>query len=123
MQTVIVPIPAHRIVDRGSFHAVFREALGFPDFYGRNMDAWIDCLTDHCEPGRDGVDGDEPRVFGMTALMIPPDTLLTLRIDGATDFARRCPEQHRALIECTAVVNERRVGDGKAPRLALLFCG
>ena len=59
----------------------------------------------------------------MTALVCPPGTLLTLRIDGATDFARRCPEQHRALIECTAIVKERRVGDGKAPRLAVLFCG
>jgi hypothetical protein len=121
MQTVIVPIPAHRIVDRESFHAVFREALGFPDFYGQNMDAWIDCLTDYDEPGRDILAGDEPRVFGMTALVIPPNTLLTLRIDGATDFARRCPKQHAELIECTAIVNERRVSDGKAPVLALLF--
>jgi hypothetical protein len=45
MQTTIVTIPADRITDWESFHSVFKQALGFPDFYGRNMDAWNDCMT------------------------------------------------------------------------------
>lgn len=46
MQTTIVDIPAHEITDWDSFHDVFKRVFGFPDFYGRNMDAWIDCMTD-----------------------------------------------------------------------------
>jgi barstar (barnase inhibitor) len=47
----MVRIDADRIVDRASFHSVFGEAFGFPDFYGRNMDAWIDCMTHLDDPG------------------------------------------------------------------------
>jgi RNAse (barnase) inhibitor barstar len=28
-----------------SFHEAFASALGFPSWYGRNMDAWIDCMS------------------------------------------------------------------------------
>ena len=27
-------------------HDVIRESLGFPDYYGRNWDAFYDCITD-----------------------------------------------------------------------------
>ena len=27
-------------------HSIFREALSFPDWYGNNLDALYDCLTD-----------------------------------------------------------------------------
>ena len=40
-----VIIDTARINDWDSFHTIFAEAFGFPGFYGRNMDAWIDCLT------------------------------------------------------------------------------
>ncbi len=32
-------IDANEITDKNSFHAVFASAFGFPEFYGRNMDA------------------------------------------------------------------------------------
>ena len=31
--------------DWESFHTVSAEVFGFPEFYGRNMNAWIDCLS------------------------------------------------------------------------------
>lgn len=34
-----VKVDAAAIVDCPSFHSVFSEAFGFPDIYGRNMDA------------------------------------------------------------------------------------
>jgi RNAse (barnase) inhibitor barstar len=37
------------IVDWSSFHDACHRAFGFPDFYGRNMDAWIDCMSDLTE--------------------------------------------------------------------------
>lgn len=42
---MIVRIPAARIHDWVTFHDVFAELFGFPDFYGRNMDAWIDFMS------------------------------------------------------------------------------
>lgn len=37
-----IPIPTNRITDWHTFHEVFAATLGFPDYYGRNMNAWID---------------------------------------------------------------------------------
>lgn len=30
----------------GEIHTIIKEALDFPDYYGRNWDAFWDCLTD-----------------------------------------------------------------------------
>ena len=106
MNTTIIDVPVRRIVDWTTFHDVFAEVLGFPAFYGRNMDAWIDCMT--C--------ADDPDA-GMVR------QLMALQIDDAADFARRCPEQFNALIECTAFVNYRRVETGGTPVLSLLLSG
>jgi len=45
MDPLIVTVPVEKITDWPSFHDVFHETLGFPKFYGRNMNAWIDCMT------------------------------------------------------------------------------
>jgi RNAse (barnase) inhibitor barstar len=45
MESVVIAILVDKIIDWTSFHDVFQHTLGFPDFYGRNMDAWIDCMT------------------------------------------------------------------------------
>ena len=112
MQTTIVTIPADRITDWDSFHFVFKTVLGFPEFYGRNMDAWIDCMSYI----------DDPR-SGMANVFVGPGELMTLRIDDAPDFQRRCPEQYKALIECAAFVNYRRIEGGETPVLALMLNG
>lgn len=33
-----------------AFHDFIAEALGFPEYYGRNLDALSDCLGDICHP-------------------------------------------------------------------------
>jgi hypothetical protein len=100
------------MTDWDSFHDVFAEVLGFPGYYGRNMDAWIDCVT-HA----DNVEA------GMIApgLIAAPGDVLTLQMKGVADFAERCPEQYEALIECSAFVNWRRVDRGQRPIIALSF--
>ena len=112
MQTTIISIPTDQITDWDSFHVAFQAALGFPGFYGRNMDAWIDCMT--CV--------DDPP-SGMSTACVAPGELMTLRIDNAAQFRRRCPEQYDALIECAAFVNYRRMERGGTPVLALLLIG
>ena len=62
-----VRINADLITDWDSFHDIFKINFGFPDFYGRNMDAWIDCMTD--------IDDKE---IGMTKIWInKTDTLVS----------------------------------------------
>ena len=111
-EMTIVTIPAHEIVDWDSFHAVCRAVLGFPEFYGRNMDAWIDCM----------VSVDDP-ASGMTQPYIAPGGLMGLAIADVDDFSRRCPEQYKALVECVAFVNQDRVWKSQTPVLALIFSG
>ncbi len=77
VQTPVVNIPAGRIVDWDSFHDVFSETLGFPGFYGGNMNAWIDCLT--CADDAEG---------GMVANPVASGDLLTLSI---VEVALCCP--------------------------------
>jgi RNAse (barnase) inhibitor barstar len=106
----VVAISTRRIVDWESFHAVFGEALGFPDFYGGNLDAWIDCMT-----YLDDADA------GMSTITCSPGSVVTLHLDDATDFAMRCAEQYAALVECTAFVNWRRIEKGSGAVLALAY--
>lgn len=110
MRTVTIPV--EKIADWPSFHDIFQRELGFPDFYGRNMNAWIDCMTSVDTPSD-----------GMTTVTVQPGEILVLRIDEPFEFRRHCPEQYDALVECTAFVNFRRVEVGEHPVLALLFVG
>lgn len=112
LQTTVISIPTADIVDWDTFHPVFEETLGFPGYYGCNMNAWIDCMS--C--------ADDPD-SGMIASAVQRGELLTLRIADAPAFKKRCPEQYEALIECTAFVNYRRVEQGDEPVLSLLIEG
>ena len=112
MSTITIPIPTYEITDWDSFHTIFAEILGFPDFYGRNMHAWIDCMTD-----ADDVD------TGMMARAVQKGQMLALKIKDAGDFSTRCPEQFEALVECSDFVNSRRVEMGNAPVLVLQLDG
>lgn len=93
-----------------AFHEVFASRLGFPKFYGRNLNAWIDCMTYL----------DDPEA-GMTTVHVRPGTQLVLELSGVKGFAERCPEPYAALLECTAFVNWRRRKTGQAAVLTLSF--
>jgi hypothetical protein len=106
---MLITIDASRITNWETFHDVFAAALGFPDFYGRNMNAWIDCMTT--------LDDHEP----LTAIRLATGEFLTLAIDHIDDLALRCPEIYTALVDCSAFVNWRRIERGAPPVLALSF--
>lgn len=95
MNSRIVTIPVEKIVDWPSFHQVFQETLGCPEYYGRNMDAWIDCMTYVDEPG-------------MRAVTVNPGEIVVMRINNPFEFKKRCPERYAALVECTAFVPATR---------------
>lgn len=112
MNTVVVPIPVQSISDWPSFHTVFSDLFGFPDDYDPNMNAWIHCMS-----------YADDQQSGMMTRTVQPGELLTLQVDDASNFAVRCPEQYRALVNCTAFVNYRRVERGSRPVLSLLVSG
>lgn len=112
MDPLVVKVPVEKITDWPTFHLIFQETLGFPSFYGKNMDAWIDCMTSVDRP-------DD----GMSAVTVSPGQLLVLRIDDPFEFKARCPEQYDALVECAAFVNFRRMQIDEPPVIALLLNG
>ena len=105
-----VRIDGSKITDWDSFHDYFSATFGFPGFYGRNMDAWNDCMTSLDAP-------DE----GMSSVHVAPGDVLVLCVSGAGELMQRCPEIYDALVECSAFVNYRRIEAGDQAVLALSF--
>jgi len=68
------------ISDWQSFHEACRKAFGFPDFYGMNMGAWVDCLF--------YLDEDA----GMTRFNLAEGEMLHIEISATESFNRRLPE-------------------------------
>jgi len=110
MKNPIVKIDTRQIRDWPTFHDVFTAAMGFPPFYGRNMNAWIDCMTSLDTPAD-----------AMTSIHAPPGGVLVLQLEHIDDFAARCPDLYAALIQDAAFVNWRRIDIGQEPVLALSF--
>ena len=104
----VVTIDARQIIDWQSFHDVFMATFGFPTFYGRNMNAWIDCMTDLDEPDTK-----------MSSIHAPPGGIVVLSLTHAREFSKRLPEIYATLVECVAFVNWRRLEQGEGPVLAL----
>lgn len=98
------------LTDWDAFHDTFAEKFGFPGFYGRNMNAWIDCMT--------SLDCPED---GLTTVHVPDGGIVVLHLEHVTDFRRKHPELYDSIIECSAFVNYRRIEMGEGPVLALSF--
>lgn len=90
-----IRIDPHDITGWESFHDVFSRALDFPEYYGRNMNAWIDCMDEF-----------------VTEL-----TLIDL--GDCRDLKENCPEIVSAITECSAFVNYRRVERGETPEILI----
>ncbi len=101
----VVHINCGKIHDWESFHIVFSETLGFPAFYGRNMNAWIDCLTSLDSP-------DD----GLTTVHCKPFDVLTIQLD---DVILLPDEVYEAIQDCAAFVNWRRLQVGESAVVAI----
>jgi RNAse (barnase) inhibitor barstar len=106
----LVKLDTRRITDWPTFHEVFAEIFGFPDYYGRNMNAWIDCMTD-----LDALEGS------MTSVHVEPGQIVALQLEHVGDLRQRFGEAYDAIIECSAFVNWRRIEMGDPPVLVLSF--
>jgi len=107
---MLIKIDCNQFRDWDSFHSYCRDLFGFPKFYGRNMDAWIDCMT--CL--------DDPDA-GMTRIHIGPPEMLILALESVGTLRKRCPDIYAAIVECSALVNFRRIETGEPAIIALSF--
>lgn len=103
----LVRLDAKRIVDWDTFHDVFAEIFGFPSFYGRNMNAWVDCMTYLDDPDA-----------GMTTIHGTAADQVILQIDNVGCLPSAI---YDAIIECAAFVNWRRIEMGEPAILTLSF--
>lgn len=103
-----VAINGDKIRDWDSFHSEFAYAFGFPAFYGRNLDAWIDCMT--------SLDAPEDE---MSEVHCAKGSILAIELSNSRKFKLRCPEIYDALVKCSASVNRRRLEVGETAVLEL----
>lgn len=108
---IVVRIDTRTIIDWVTFHDVFAEAFGFPEYYGRNMDAWIDCMSYLDDPDAE-----------MTSIHIAKGSVAVIHFSHMVDFTARCPDLYAAIVECSAFVNFRRIELGDEAVLAISFC-
>ncbi len=110
MIATLVSVDCAKIRDWNSFHDEFAGTFGFPDFYGRNMNAWIDCMTSL----------DDPKA-GMTFVHAAEGHVLTLQLENVKPFREQHPDMYSAIVECAAFVNWRRLEVGEPAVLAVSF--
>lgn len=103
-----VRLETKEILDWKSFHEVCKATFGFPDFYGENMNAWIDCMSSLDDTG-------------MTRFDLSDGQTLTVEIAQTEEFKGRVPEIFDALLEDMAFVNQRYIEGGSSIRVALIL--
>ncbi|WP_420379383.1 barstar family protein [Gilvibacter sp.] len=88
-------IKGKRIRNWKTFHSEFKREMNFPEYYGENMNAWIDCVDELT---------DEPTI---------------LQIDNGNYLKENEPELFNAILECGAFVNYRKIKVGEKPNLII----
>jgi len=105
-----ITINANEIHNWESFHDCFAKAFGFPEFYGRNMNAWIDCMSSLDCP-------DD----GMTTIHAENGKTIILELENISSLADKNHNIYEAIIESTAFVNYRKLEVGEPAVLTLSF--
>ena len=90
-----VKINPKQIIDWNSFHSTFANLFNFPDYYGRNMNAWVDCMDEFTTE------------------------LTLLDLGDCRDLKESNPDIIEALLECTSFINFRRIESNEEPVLLI----
>jgi hypothetical protein len=104
-----VRLDGEKINTWDAFHSESQAAFGFPGFYGRNSDAWIDCLSTLREND------------GMTRFVLAPCESLRIVVPHSDVLRKQAPEIFSALKEYVSIVNQLYIENGKEPVLSLVF--
>lgn len=102
-----VNINAAEITDFETFHEVFQRELGFPEFYGHNMDAWIECMSELDDPSSK-----------LTVIHGTAHDPVVVHLYNAGDMPK---DVFDAMNEAAAYVNWRRLEDGQPAILMLSY--
>ena len=92
-------VDGNMLKDWERFHDFFANTFEFPGYYGRNMDAWNDCMSDYCY--RNGP--------------------VSLHIDNATELKASNHKAFEALVECSAFINWRSTDKDGEPLIVLSY--
>ena len=84
-----VKIDSNSLKDWNAFHDVFSKEFDFPSYYGRNMNAWIDCMDEFIKE------------------------LTLIDLGDCREVKERKPEIIQAINECSTFVNFRRIAAGE----------
>ncbi|WP_034295338.1 barstar family protein [Herbaspirillum sp. RV1423] len=95
------------IADWDSFHDECAKVFGFPDFYGRNMNAWVDCLS--------YLRDDD----GMSKFVLKDNEVLTIEVQHSEKLRATAPDILEELQFCVAMINERCADYEEAATLRL----
>ena len=108
-----IQIDGSKITDWDSFHDQFSETLGFPGFYGRNMNAWNDCMTSLDAP-------DD----GLSSVHVTPGDVLVLCISGVGRSQEEVPRHLRCaggvLSVCELAQDRKGRAGGSCARVSLM---
>jgi hypothetical protein len=104
-----VLIDFNKIKAWSTFHDVFAMTMGFPDFYGKNNSAWIDCMS--------YIDDKDA---GMSEIIVEPGESLNMVVSGIEESIQETPEILLGFIEIVADVNQRFIESGSETRLKVI---
>jgi len=95
MKSIDLPFGIFRSAE--AFHAAFAEIMGFPAFYGRNWDAWIDCMSYLDDPDA-----------GMSRVQVAPGEQIEFVV-GGYEYSSELDESDvfRNFCVCAGFVNSR----------------
>jgi RNAse (barnase) inhibitor barstar len=82
------------IIDWHSFHDEFQRAFRFFDGYGRNLDAWIDCMTDLHGPN------------SLSGLVLPFGEPIEIVLNDSAALAELHPEIFAEFIKLVGYAND-----------------
>lgn len=102
-----VQVDCRRIRDWASFHDVLATTLVLPAYYGRNMDALVDVLTNP---------DTEVRAFAADE-----DDNIVLELEDAAGLSTAHPEIWSRFMDAVAFVNHRRLEMGSRATILLAY--
>jgi len=104
-----VTIDFRKIENWESFHSVFCDVMGLPDFYGHNNNAWIDCMSYIDDPDS-----------GMSKVTVGSGESLEIVILGTEQALNKAPEVFAGFLEIVAAVNQRFIETCTHTRLKVI---
>ena len=96
------------MVDWPSFHDEFSRAFRFSDGYGRNRDAWIDCMTDLHGPN------------AHSGLRLPAGEPIEIVLNGSATMAKSYPEIFAELLRLVRYANNLNAEALKDVRITVI---